>query len=269
MSETENVTPNNMPGAAAPAAEARVRANAHNVVEIHQEAVELSYTELAMGNRGNYGTTARGASPVLDEMAFQMDQQLKQVARDIEVTFISGTFQEPADNVTPRKTRGLIEAIVTNVTDLDNAGSDGPLTEAAVLDTMQAAWESGGLQEGETRTVITGAVGKRSLTKIFVTGKGYTETSRNVGGVNLQVIETDFGNLNVMLNRHMPSDTLIFASLEDLAPRFLAIPGKGYFFWEPLAKTGASEKSQLYGEIGLEYGNERKHAKIINAAAAA
>jgi hypothetical protein len=34
-----------------------------------------------------------------------------------------------------------------------------------------------------------------------------------------------------------------------------------------LAKTGASEKVQVYGEIGLRYGNERKHGKIVNAAA--
>ena len=33
---------------------------------------------------------------------------------------------------------------------------------------------------------------------------------------------------------------------------------------EELAKTGASDKYQLYGEIGLEYGNERKHACIYN-----
>ena len=32
------------------------------------------------------------------------------------------------------------------------------------------------------------------------------------------------------------------------------------FFEEPLAKTGASDKSQLYGEVGLKYGNEKAHA---------
>jgi hypothetical protein len=63
----------------------------------------------------------------------------------------------------------------------------------------------------------------------------------------------------------MPAGTVVAASLEELAPRFLSVPGKGHFFWEPLAKVGAAENSQLYGEIGLEYGNEMKHAKIVNA----
>jgi hypothetical protein len=49
----------------------------------------------------------------------------------------------------------------------------------------------------------------------------------------------------------------------------MEIPGKGHFFAEPLAKTGASEKVQVYGEIGLRYGNERKHGKIVEAATGA
>ena len=34
---------------------------------------------------------------------------------------------------------------------------------------------------------------------------------------------------------------------------------------EPLAKTGASDKVQIYGEIGLKYGNERTHAVLTVA----
>ena len=48
-------------------------------------------------------------------------------------------------------------------------------------------------------------------------------------------------------------------SLEQIAPVFLNIPGKGVLFEEELAKTGASLKSQIYGEIGLKYGNPLAH----------
>ena len=109
------------------------------------------------------------------------------------------------------------------------------------------------------------------MPKLFITSSSYAsyqETSRNVGGVNLQTIETDFGRTNILLSRYVPAGTIIVASVEDCAPAFLEIPGKGHFFAEPLAKTGASEKVQVYGEIGLRYGNERKHGKIVNAAAA-
>lgn len=45
---------------------------------------------------------------------------------------------------------------------------------------------------------------------------------------------------------------------------FLRVPGRGFLFAEPLAKTGASDRFQIYGEVGLRYGNERSHGKITN-----
>lgn len=254
-------------GANAPSAEERVRETGYNVVEIHQEAVEISYTKQAAS--GQYGVTTdqriNGAGNVADELEWQVDAALVQMALDIEWSFINQTYANPATNASPRKTRGLLAAITTNVT----AGGGAALTEAMVLNTMQSAWESGGLQEGETRTLIVNAQEKRSLTKLFVTNKGYAETTRNVGGVNLSVIETDFGAVNIMLNRHLPAGNLVIASLEDLAPVFLLIPGKGFLFVEELAKVGAAERRQMYGEVGLRYGNERKHAKITGVIAAA
>lgn len=251
-------------GADAPPSELRVRSNARNVVEIHQEAVELSYTQQSIGATGGYQTTARGTSPVANEMAWQMDQQLKQVARDVELSFTIGSFQEPEDNTLPRKTRGLVEAITTNVID----GAAAALTEEMVNDLFQLSYDNGGSQEGETRTLLGNSAMRRQLTSIFLkNGNGTGQVapaSRTVGGVALTTILTDFGTANVMTSRYMPAGTLLAVSLEELAPRFLLVPGKGYFFWEPLAKTGAADRSQLYGEIGLEYGNQRKHAKITN-----
>lgn len=246
-------------GADAPTAEHRVRSNITNVVEVHQEAVDVSYTKLAAVHQ--YGGANVGGldNPVLDEAAWQMVQQVKQTKRDVEYSFLRGVYQKPVDNTTPRRTRGLLAAIATNV--VANAPA-AALTETMLLDLMQQVWENGGLREAEAATVIVNAWQKRRLSKILITDKGYQEQTRNVGGVNLQTIETDFGRLNLMLNRHMPTDQLAVASLDVCAPRFLLVPEKGFLFVEPLAKTGASERSQLYGEIGLEYGSEREHGKI-------
>ena len=248
-------------GADAPESEERVRYNASNVLEIHQEATGVSYTKQGATKQRGAGATAvtiGNTTLPADELAWQLQQVFKQIARDIEKTFISGTYARPADNTAPRRTRGLLQAIQTNAAVV----TGGQLTELAVLDLMQDAWDNGGLQEGETRTVIVNASLKRQLTKIFIKDKGYQEASRSVGGVNLQTFETDFGKCNIMLDRWMPADTLAVTSLEDCKPAFLEVPGKGHFFAEKLAKTGASDKVQVYGEIGLNYGNERKHGKL-------
>ena len=247
-------------GADAPTAEGRARQAAYNVLEIHQEQVAVSYTKQAATNQ--FGSPATqfvsGSNAVTDELGWQLTQEFKQIARDVEKSFISGTYAFPANNSSPRKTRGLLEAIDTN----EVAAGGAALASDDVLDLMQLVWENGGIQESETRTIMVGASVKRQLTELFVSDKGYQESTRNVGGVNLQTIETDFGRTNLMLNRYVPNDTLIVVSLEECAPRFLEIPGKGHFFAEPLAKTGSSEKVQIYGEIGLSYGNELKHGKI-------
>ena len=245
-------------GAAAPTAEERVRANVTNVVEIHQETVEVTYTKSAATGLKS-GSNNALANPVNDELGWQVAQMLKQIARDVEFSFLNGTFVKPVDNGTARKTRGLIEAIATNVS-AQVAGT--ALTDVILLDLMQDVYDNGGIMESETATIIVNSFQKRQLTKLFVTDANYREMSRNLGGVNVQTIETDFGRLNIMLNRHMPADTLVVCSLEQCAPVFLEIPGKGFLFQESLAKVGASDKTMIYGEIGLRYGNERTHGKI-------
>lgn len=244
-------------GANAPSPTERVRQEATNVVEIHQESISISYTDLAKVAAGGASTALRG-SQITDELRWQMDQQLKEVARDVNQSFITGTYANPVNNDTARKTRGLLSAIATNVRDLNGA----TLSEEEVLNLFQITYDNGA--EPGLRTALVGSAAKRLLTKLFLTDKDAQPLSRNVGGVNLTAFETDFGPINIMMDRGVPAGTLLALDLSVIAPRFLEIPGKGHFFYEPLAKTGAREEAQLYGEIGLEYGNERLHGKLVD-----
>ncbi len=253
-------------GADAPTAQNRKRVFGENVVEIHQESVEVSYTKQAAVNLiDSAASGVEGSNPVTDEYQWQIDKQLKAIKRDIEVTFITGTFQQGADGGdgvedTPRKTRGLLSAITTNL--LAPVAPDNVLDIAMLNDISQMAWDNGGLAEGDTATIMLNSVQKRNLTAAAKADGIVLPASRDVAGVHVTTIETDFGTLNVMLNRYMPQGDLVVVSLEECAPVFLEIPGKGFLFVEPLAKTGSAEKAQIYGEVGLWYGNEKKHGKI-------
>lgn len=327
-------------GADAPTAESRVRGNVKNVVQIHQEAVSVSYTkqaavgQVASPQSAPYNHNG-GNNPVTSELDWQVTQALKQMALDVNWSFINGQHANPTTNATARQTRGLLAAITTNriargvtttgatsatdtITATGHGLTDGnkivftstgaatgivagrtyfvdaidantfkvstsaggapitlgtatgisytkpwstALTPAHVGDMLQLAYDNGGISEQETATLITNSAQKRALTDAFASAYGkFTETSRTVGGVAVDTIVTDFGTLNVMMDRHMPQDSIVVSSLEQLMPVFLNVPGKGVFFEEPLAKTGASDKVQLYGEVGLKYGNERAHA---------
>ncbi len=336
-------------GATAPTGVARVRANVRNVAQIHQSKVSVSYTkQAATGQLATPGSapfrSVDGSNPVGSELDWQIAQELKSIALDVNWSFINGAFANPTTNATARKTRGLLAAITTNriakatlvtgassatdtitstghgLTDGDkivfrdtstatgivagrtyyvdavdantfkvSASSGGSAitlgtassisyveptgtatTTTDIDNLLQLAYDNGGISEQATATLVVNSSQKRAITKAYADAYGksvmISEGNRNVGGVSVDTIETDFGRLGIMMDRHVPQDTIIVASLEQLRPVFLNVPGKGVFFEEPLAKTGASDEVQLYGEIGLEYGNERAHA-VMNGLA--
>lgn len=132
-----------------------------------------------------------------------------------------------------------------------------------INDLAQTVYDNGGSADGETATLIVNSVQKRAITAAYATAYGkYVESSRTVGGVNMTTLVTDFGTLNVMASRHVAQDSVILADLGLCRPVYLEVDGKGHFFAEPLAKTGASEDVQLYGEVGLAYGPETAHGII-------
>ncbi len=106
--------------------------------------------------------------------------------------------------------------------------------------------------------IMVNAFNKQALTRLF----GYAPADRNVGGLSIDTIETDFAKLGVVYDRFVPVDTLAAINVGVCRPRVLPIAGKGYLFEEPLAKTGSADPYQIYGEIGLEYGPEEWHGQI-------
>lgn len=332
--------PENVEGATAPTAQGRVRANVSNVVQIHHEKVSVSYSKLAaVGLKA--GINNDQPNPVANELDEQVSLMLKQMVRDIEYSFIRGTYQAPANNSTGRKTRGLIAAISTNSRDVKGAAlptvtatastdkvnstghglADGDsviftaltggtgltvdtpyyvvnkgtndfevsatkggtkinitadasaatayklttLTTGHVDDLLQSIYDNGGMDD--TTTLIMNSSGKRAISAAYAASYGkFVESSRNLAGVNVTQIETDFGRVNIMLNRYMPKYQIVAAQLGQCAPVYLETPGKGHFFAEPLAKTGSSDDVQLYGEVGLAYGNEKAHGLLSGIA---
>ncbi|GAA5033153.1 SU10 major capsid protein [Streptomyces siamensis] len=249
-------------GAAAPTGVARSRSAVSNVVEIHQSAVEVSYTRQAA--TGMYGGINIGAddNPVDDELTAQISAELESMAVDVEMSFLSGAYQKPANNSTARRTRGLLTAITTNVN--ANGGTPRAISKAIVDSTLSTMFGNGAKLPQDSTVLMCGPGQKVALSNLYTASTTLNQPtmSRNIGGVAVDTIVTDFGTFGVMLDRWMPTGQVAVVDLSVCAPVWLEIPGKGLLFAEPLAKTGASEKWQLYGEVGLEYGAEVYHGLI-------
>lgn len=235
----------------------RTRSQVTNVTQIHQLAVDISYRKQA--NVGAIsGASILGDQPVQDEYQFQIDLQLKQAARDMNYSALQGTYAGLVNAATATKTRGMKNVITTNTVALG-----GATAQRAHFQTMFKEMADSGAPF-ENVVVFANSFNKQVVTDIY----GYAPDSRNVGGLDIHTIETDFGIVGVCYERDMPTDEVYAIEMSVCAPVFLEIPGKGHLFVEPLGKAGASEKAQLYGEFGLEYGPELWHGSLTGTATA-
>ena len=233
----------------------RSRSEVTNVTQIMQYGVHVSYTkQAATGNLS--GESILGNQPVQDELAFQLDMAMKRAARDIEFSFLKGTYVADTDVATARKTRGMLAAISTN----EVAAASAALDQAKVDSLLKEMADNGA--PFEQPVIFANAFQKQKLSSIYSSALSLAPRDRNIGGVNITTIETDFGEIGIVYDRHMPVDDIMIADLAYCKPVFLDIPGKGHFFAEPLAQTGSAYKFQIYGEVGLEYGPEQFHGKI-------
>lgn len=232
-----------------------------NTVQIFHRAVTISYAKQSVTGQVVADATTNlvditGPQPVQNEKDFQISAHMRQIAVNTEYTFLNGSYQQATNAGVAAKTRGVITACTTNTVAAGAAGLDKPMIDT-LLRTM-----AGNGAEFINPVVFVNAFQKQKLSDIY----GYAPQDRNVGGYNINQIETDFAILGVVWAPQVPAGTLLIADLSVCAPVFLPVPEKGVLFYEELSKTGAAEKGQIYGQLGLDYGPEEYHGTITGLA---
>lgn len=252
--------------AVAPDAQMAVREQQTNVVQIHQEVINLTYAKQSnCGRMQGLNTAGEEGNPLADERAFQVQHKLIKIARDVEHSFINGKFQRADSSSKANKTRGLLE-LCSGGTTIDAKGA--ALSKTLLQQIFREMADNGAYFSN--MVMFLPAYQKQALSELyssqFAGTAVYTPSQRQVGGVNITELETDFCRLGVCWDRFMPADSILIADVAHLAPVFQAVPGKGVLFEEELAKTGAADKIQIYGQIGLAHGPAFLHASITGLA---
>ena len=253
ISETASLT--------APDASIVTREQKTNVTQIFQEAVGISYAKQSnMGTLSGVNIANQQANP-MNELDFQVAAKMQKVARDIEYTFINGVYNKATSDDTVNKTRGLIPAITTNT----KAMGSKPLGLWDIADMVKRIYGQNAPTQGlvlwcdaTTMFQINADAVQNGLTVI--------PASREINGIALSSVVTPIGVVYLYLGECLPAGTALLLNLDVIAPVYQPVPGKGNFFLEPLAKTGAGEKYQLFGQLGLDHGPEWYHGKFTGIA---
>jgi hypothetical protein len=226
------------------------RAQDYNTVQIFQQAYSVSYAK-----QSTYGEIAgisiAGDQPVTNELDFQRQAGLKQIAIDMEYSFLQGAYQAATNASTAAKTRGIGTAISTNTV----AGSSALLTKAMINELLREMATNGA--QFNNMVILANAYQKQVLTDIF----GYAPADRNIGGVNVKQVETDFANFGVVWCPKMPVASIYFVDVSVVAP--MICPTKGQLILDEMKSyVGASDGGQIYCQAGIDYGPEEYHGSI-------
>lgn len=235
------------------------RAQVKNVCQIHHEAVLVSYAKSANRGRLSGVNTAGQQNNVVSEKDFQIARKLEKIARDVEYSMVQGVWAGMVNAATAVKTRGMVAACqLSGGTNVNASG--GALTDT-LIDSLLLGMFNAGAPFQNVVLYVNGTY-KQKLSKIY----GYAPEDRNVGGLDIKQLETDFGVVGVVTSMFAPANTVLALEASAIAPVFQEVPGKGVLFYEELAKTGAAEKGQIYGMIGVDHGPAFAHGRLYGLA---
>lgn len=239
----------------APASNGFVRDQNTNVTQIFHEKVSISYVKESNRGRMSGLNTAGQQNNAPSEKDFQIARTLEKIARDVEYTIINGVYAKSTKADVANKTRGLL-ALCAGDSGTTVAAESKALTKAIMQRLFKTMYDAGAIFSNMVLWVNSHQ--KQIITDIY----SYAPTDRNLGGTNIKQIETDFGNIGISLNRFIPQTVVLATEMSVIAPVFQPVPGKGNFFYEELAKSGASEEGQIFGQFGLDHGPAFMHGSI-------
>lgn len=250
ISETASLT--------APTASFVTRNQMSNVTQIFMDAVAISYAKQSnMATLSGVNLAGQVANPQ-DELSFQVARKMEKLKRSIEKTFIQGTYKKATKDSEANKTRGMVEAIITNVI----AAADKTLDLWLVDDIVEKINDAGG--------DISNLVLLMNSTNLLQLHGNAVELDMPIGkeymsayGIQIRDLILPVGTtVHLALGEFIPEGTVLVINPSVVGPVEQPVPGKGNFFLEELAKQGAGTKYQLFGQIGLDHGPEWFHGKI-------
>lgn len=205
---------------------------------------------------------------VKNEMAKQMAKKSKELKRDMETTMLLNQARVVGAAGTAQKMRSLGSWLTTN----DNRGASGAdgSASAAATDGTQRAFTEALFRS----TIVTAITNADELPSVVMAGPAnranlssqlsgnstrFYELKDGTLNASISVYRSDYGPLKLVMNRFQRERDMWFINPDYIGVRTL----------EPmqsvdLARTGLTEKKQLWTNFTLEVSNEKAHAVLAD-----
>ena len=220
----------------------------YNVVQEFTKTIFMTEIEQAISRYGidkalDYETTKRARQLYID-----MEKQCFYGKRVTAASTLPGTF-------------GGLETYIPAGNIVAGAGSD--LTAKMVMDAMQKVYDQVGTVMLPD-TIVCSAKARRKLSILFATYNStvtYREQADTQGGVKVDRITTDFGELDILMSNWCPNSKLYLLRKEKLGIGPLV---GNEMRREMLAKTGTSDKFMISGAYTFQVRASSSHALVDN-----
>lgn len=228
-----------------------------NVTQIYHETLAISYAKQSnMGTLSGVNNAGQIANPQ-DELAFQVARKMSKIRNSMEKAFIQGTYNKATTDATINKTRGLVAAITTNT-----VAAEGAALNIFMIDRLLATMDNNGADISNISLWLDNTSRSQLIANAVEMGVPVGEPFINAFGLRVETLVLQNGNVTLVSGKYLPAGTVLLLNLGAIAPVGMITPGKGNFFLEELARTGAGSKYQIFGQMGLDYGMEFLHGKI-------
>jgi len=244
--------------------------------QISAKVVEVSSTNQAVNGVANAQTVAK-----------QVAYKLSELKRDMEAMLLANVAAAVGSSGTARQTAGLPAYLTSNVSrgsggangttsgtgesgSVNAAATDGtlrPITETLLKSVIADCWNS-----GATPTIVMcGSAQKQKISTFTGNATRFKEAEDSKLNAAIDVYISDFGELQIVPNRHMRVRTV--SSVDYTPDVFVLDPNYAEVAYlqtakqEPLAKTGLSERRLISCEYGLQVTSQKAHGVVadINA----
>ena len=242
---------------AVPESTVATRGQKTNVTQIFMDSFAVGDVKTSnMGTLAGINVAGQTANPA-NELDFQAAITMQRIAKSIEKTLINGTYSKATNDGEVNKTRGIVQAIESNVIDLGGK----PLSIWDIADMLVLIREGG--------ADVTGLVlWCDSVTKFQLSAEAAANNfrvypdSRNVNGLNITRIETPAGNVDLHEGVYLPVGTALVLNFDVIAPVEQNVPGKGNFYLKEMPTRGFGKEYAILGQMGLDHGPEWAHGKF-------